>query len=149
MIQRSMTSTDHKTKLTLFNGAVLPILEYASQVWSPHTKGLIRQLDMVHRRGVRWIYHLEKLDSVSQTMQQHHITTLEDRRRASDLAFLGKIECGLYDLDLRDYLHFNTTHDTRGGTINPHYSQLLFKNSYFNRMRPDVKLTHNKAPSLN
>ena len=41
------------------------------------------------------IYHLDRLDSVSRAMHQHHITPLEDRRHASDLAFLGKIECGL------------------------------------------------------
>ena len=61
----------------------------------------------MHRHGIRWVYHLEGLDSISQTMHQHHITVLEDLRHVSDLASLGKIEecCLYYDLDLRDSRH--------------------------------------------
>ena len=112
MIQHSMVSTNPKTKQMLFNGIVMPPLEYAGEVRSPHNKWVIIQLDMVHRRGITWIYHLESLDKVSQTTHQHQTTALESSRRASDLAFRGKIECCLHHLGLRDYFHFNTTDDT-------------------------------------
>jgi len=146
MIQRCILSTNPKTKKLLFDGIVLPQLEYASQVWSPASKGLIKQIDGVHRKGIRWIYHLERLASVSQTMKDHDILSLEDRRHAFDIHFLGKIECGMYDIQLKNYLTFHNKHNTRRGTINPHYTTNQFKNSYYNRMRQHVKLAHNLSP---
>ena len=73
VIQYSLISTDHITELGLFNEIVLSILEYARHVWSPHAKGLIKQLDMVDRHGINWIYHIERLDIVSHPKRFNNI----------------------------------------------------------------------------
>ncbi len=121
-----------------FNTVVRPVLEYASQVWSPHTKALIDQIERIQRRAVRWIFRLEKLDSVSDCMEANSVAKLEKRRQDLDLTFLKKIEFGLYDLDLNSYINFNQAYLTRHGTINPHFGTDQYKFSFFNRMLPLV-----------
>ena len=79
---------------------VRPVLEYASQVWSPHTKKLIQQLETIPRRAVRWIFKLKRLDSVTDCMLENGIEELEIRRQELDLKTLRKIEFGHYGVDL-------------------------------------------------
>ena len=38
-----------KTKMLAFNTVVRPVLKYASQVWSPHTKELQDKLETIQR----------------------------------------------------------------------------------------------------
>ena len=62
-----------------FNTVVRPVLEYASQVWSPHTKGLQDKLKTIQRRAVRWAFRLEPLDSVTECMTSNDVVVLGDR----------------------------------------------------------------------
>ena len=124
--------------MNAFNSVVRPILEYASQVWAPYNTALIKDLDMVQRRAIRWAYRLSKMDSVTDTMQKHNITSLFDRRSELDIQFLRRVEFGDVGVDLADYLTFNTTYNTRHRTINPHLTVNSFKYSYYNRMREHV-----------
>lgn len=142
MLTRCLNYANDKTKLVAFNAIVRPTVEYASQVWSPQAKNRIIAIDRVQRKGIRWIYHLDKLDSVSECMIAHDVISLFDRRNALDLQLINKIQLGDYDIDIRDYIHFNTTHNTRGNTINPQFNSNIFKDTFFNRMRPAVKITH-------
>lgn len=143
MIKRCLgTSSNSKTCMTSFNSVVRPILEYASQVWSPHTQSLTQELSMVQRKAVKWAFKLKKLDSVSDTMSNNGIMSLCDRRKELDLAYLGKVEMGMYDVKLQDYICSQSLHNTRYGTINPHFTVNSFKYSFYNRMREHVKLTH-------
>ena len=52
MIRRCLFNASSKTKMLAFNTVVRPVLEYASQVWSPHTKGLQDKLETIQRRAV-------------------------------------------------------------------------------------------------
>ena len=55
---RCLFNATSEIKLIAFNTTtttttvVRPVLEYASQVWSPHTKQLIEQLETIQRRAV-------------------------------------------------------------------------------------------------
>jgi len=51
-----------------FNTVVRPVLEYASQVWSPYIKTLIDNVETVQRRAVQWSYRLGPVESVSECM---------------------------------------------------------------------------------
>ncbi|KAF6019972.1 CPS1 [Bugula neritina] len=57
MIGRCLFSASTKTKMIAFNTVVWPVLEYASQVWSPYIKTLIDKVETVQRRAVnlKWI----------------------------------------------------------------------------------------------
>ena len=54
MMIRCLFNATSEIKLIAFNSTtvVRPVLEYASQVWSPHTKQLIEQLETIQRRAV-------------------------------------------------------------------------------------------------
>ena len=78
------------------------------------------------------------MDSVTNTMQKHNITSLSDRRNELDIQFLRRVEFGDVGVDLADYLTFKTTYNTRHQTINPHLTVNHFKYSYYNCMREHV-----------
>lgn len=139
MIRRCLFNASSKTKMLAFNTVVRPVLEYASQVWSPHTKGLQDKLETIQRRAVRWAFRLEPLDSVTECMTSNDVVVLGARRQELDLNFLRRVEFGLYEVDLSTYISFNESHFTRHGTINPHFVLDQFKYSFYNRMRPFIK----------
>ena len=137
VIIRCLFNASTDIKLIAFN----TVFEYASRVWSPHTKKLIEQLETIQRRAVRWIFKLERLDGVTDCMLENGIEELEIRRQDLDLKLLRKIEFGHYDVDLSNYVSFNLSYLTRHGTVNPHFGSDQFKFSFFNRMRPMVTRT--------
>lgn len=140
MIRRALQEAPVKTKLVAYNTIVRPILEYATQVWSPHNVGLTKSIDMVQRKAIRWIYRLKKFDSVTDCMQANNIISLSDRRSLLDTLFLRKTEAGLFDIELNTYIRLNTAHDTRGKTISWTHNTDQWLYSYYNRMKNDVKV---------
>ena len=144
LIRRTLFNTNCRTKLIAYNAVVRPILEYACQVWSPYNKSSIDMLETIQRRAIRWIFRLGQLDSVTECMESNNISTLEVRRQELDQNFIKRLEFGLYDLDINDYVSFNQTYCTRNGTIAPHFRLNQFKFSFYNRTRV---LLDGKAPS--
>ena len=141
LIKRGLKEAPTKTKLVAYKTMVMPILEYACQVWSPHNIGLKTSLEKAQRNAVKWIYHLNKTDSITDCMTNHAIPLLSDRRDAIDVTFLRKVEGGLFDIKLNTYVRFNSAlHDTRGKTISWQHSCDAWTHSYFNRMRSEVKV---------
>lgn len=140
MIRRALQEAPVKTKLVAFNAIVRPILEYATQVWSPHNVGLAKSIDVVQRKAIRWVYRLKKLDSVTDCMKANNIYSLSDRRTQLDILFLRKTEAGLFDIQLNTYIRANTEHDTRGKTISWTHNSDQWLHSYYNRMKNQVKV---------
>lgn len=82
---------------------------------------------------------MERLDSVTEKMEEINLMDLLSRRNVLNLLFLRKVEFGLIALYIRNYISFNQNYNTRGGTINPHFKLGQFKYSFFNQMREHVK----------
>ncbi|KAF6039691.1 hypothetical protein EB796_002001 [Bugula neritina] len=53
-IGRCLFTASTETKMIAFNTVVRPVLEYASQVWSPYIKILIDKVETVLRWAVKW-----------------------------------------------------------------------------------------------
>jgi len=68
MIGRCLFSATTETKMIAFNTVVWPVLEYASQVWSPYIKTLLDNVETVQRQAVKWAYRLGPVESVSECM---------------------------------------------------------------------------------
>ena len=140
LIKRNLKEAPKKTKWIAFTCMVKPILEYASQVWSPYAVGLTNSLEKVQNNAIRWVYWLKKRDSITDCRNDHAISSLSTRRRELDILFLRKIEAGLFDVKLNAYIRFSTAYDTRGKSISWTQRTNAWKYSYYNRMRPDVKV---------
>ena len=70
--------------------------EYASTVWSPHTKQDIKKIEMVQRRAVRWsLNSYSTYASVTEMQNQLKLRTLEQRRADARVIMLFKIIHGL------------------------------------------------------
>jgi len=100
MIRRCLFSASTKTKMIAFNTVVWPVLEYASQVWSPYIKTIIDKVETVQRRAVKWAYRLGPVESVSECMIKNNIEQLKEKRQHLDLNFLKRIEFGLYEVGI-------------------------------------------------
>lgn len=91
-------SRDFKDPLTykvLYFTLVRPILEYASQVWSPQYKEHIDFLEMVQRKFLKSLAYKQKIKpknifnhcDYNLVLRTNNMTTLEKRRQAYDLIF--------------------------------------------------------------
>jgi hypothetical protein len=123
-----------------FNTIVRPIVQYATQVWSPHTEKLSKEIDKIHRKAIRWVYKMKQRDSVIDKMKENNIMNLAERRKQQDLVFLRKIEFGLYDIQLESYIKMNKIHNTRNKKISNVQRLDIFKYHFYNRMASEVKV---------
>ena len=55
IIHHNLFGCSKESKHRAFSALMLPILEYACQVWNPHTQKNIKQLQAIEHRGARWI----------------------------------------------------------------------------------------------
>jgi hypothetical protein len=141
MVKRHLKQAPKKTKLIAFKTMVKPILEYACQVWSPHTVGLTNTIEKVQNNALRWIYRLNKTDSITECRNLNNIVSLADRRAELDTLFLRKVEAGLFEIKLIKYIRFSSkAHNTRGNTISWVHRTNAWKFSYFNRIKDQVKV---------
>lgn len=60
MIKKGLREAPTKSKLLALKTLVLPLLEYATQVWSPHNENLKTSIEKVQKDAVKWVYHLKK-----------------------------------------------------------------------------------------
>ena len=59
--------------------------------------------------SVKWAYRLATLESITNCMEENSIAQLADRRKELDEKFIKKIELGLYDVNINDYVSFNNS----------------------------------------
>ena len=88
-IKRNLGKCTNKVKSKAYTSLVLPILEYATQVWDPYQKSLIYKIEMIQRRAARCNYDFHS--SVSSMLKDLNWSTLEERRKASRLTLLSRI----------------------------------------------------------
>jgi len=69
MIRRSFIYIDCEMFTYLFKSLVRPHLEYANNIWSPQTKGLIKDIESVQRQATKQVPGLEKLSYQEQLMK--------------------------------------------------------------------------------
>lgn len=104
-IRRNILTKKENIKEVAYKTLVRPQLEYASSVWSPHTKSNIDKIEKVQRRAVRWVKQdYSYYSSVTSMQSQLGWQTLQDRRDLSRLIMFYKIMYGLVAISLPPYL---------------------------------------------
>ena len=111
-----------KTKSALYKSMVRPILEYASNVWSPHYNKDIQRIEAVQRRAARFTVNCySRYQSVSSMLVKLNWPTLEERRNDLKLIMMYKIVHGLVHIQLV----LPVIHSFSNGTIRGHNNRFL------------------------
>lgn len=79
-LRRALAQATHEIKLLAYKTYVIPVLEYASAVWDPHTQVNIDKLQSVQRKAVRFIFNAYQYDtSPTALLESARLETLELR----------------------------------------------------------------------
>ena len=93
---------------------MLPIIEYASSVWSPHLVTDIRKVESVQRKFTKRLPGCSHL-SYPDRLARLNLDSLDVRRLRHDLILTYKIVFGLTTMNPEDFFTFaNSNHNTRG-----------------------------------
>ena len=93
-VLRTFATREPAPMLTLYKSMILPLLEYACQLWAPTSPGLIRMLEGVQRTYTARIFGLKGLD-YWQRLNKLKLYSLERRRERYMILYVFKILMGL------------------------------------------------------
>ena len=82
----------------LYKSMVRPHVEYASVIWSPHTKKYTDMLERLQRRATKLVPELRDLP-YEDRLRSLHLPTLQYRRLRNDLIHIYKITHNMIELD--------------------------------------------------
>lgn len=92
-------------KLITYKTLIRTVLEYASTVWEPPTQVIINKLEMVQRKGLRFIYNkYSTLDSVSPLSAQPKWDTLNETSYHTQIVFLFLLLYNAFNINIVKYL---------------------------------------------
>ena len=101
-----------ETMARAFKVYIRPLLEYASNIWSPIQTGLIEQIESVQRQFTKRIDNLQSL-SYPERLVELNLESLELRRVRADLITIYKLMFGLLDSN-DSFFVVRRTSTTRG-----------------------------------
>jgi hypothetical protein len=133
MLMRALKKASPKAKRTSYFSICLPLLEYASEVWSPSLAYQIANFERINRKAFRWAYSYKKFDSISKEMERAGWPTLLSRRVSKDKKTLDKILSNQLAVDYARFTQHNNAYNTRGGNIRLNINSEPMKHSFFNR----------------
>jgi hypothetical protein len=91
-LRRNLKSCQRDVKEKTYQAMVRPHLEYTSSVWDPHIKEHINKINMVQRRGARFVLHrYGRRDSPTQMIKELGWQSPVRRRTEARLIFMYKI----------------------------------------------------------
>lgn len=87
------------------------------------------------------IFWLRKRAGITKCRDENEIIFLSDRRDSLDTLFLRKIEASLYNIQLNEYIKFAlVTHDTRSKILSHQHRTNVWRFSFYNRIKNQVKI---------
>jgi hypothetical protein len=88
----SLARSTRKVKETAYKSIVRPLVEYSSSVWDPYYANQIDTVEMIQRKAARFcLNRYQRMDSVTDMLQQLNWQPLASRRRASRLSAFSKV----------------------------------------------------------
>ena len=101
----AFSCTDNDFQLYMYKTYIRPLLEYNSQIWSPHLLSDIDMIENVQRSFTRSLWGMGG-KSYLQRLVHLNLQSLEVRRIFNDLVLFHKIVHGNIDLDTNDFVTF-------------------------------------------
>ena len=103
-IKRNVKTKNESVKELAYKTLVRPQVEYASTIWSPHTKQNNQKIEMVQRRAARWVNNnYSTYDSGSTMLDNLGWRSLENRRIDSRLFMFHRIIYGYVAIQIPTY----------------------------------------------
>jgi len=136
LLRRHMYTCRASSKLKAFRALVLPVLDYASVAWNPHTQKNISALEKIQNRGARWVcgsrfnpisFKWSKSSEVCR--EELHWPSLSTRREYLCLTVVYDMLHKHVSLSFNDYFTLSST------TTRSHSLSLLCKSSSINCFR--------------
>ena len=143
-LRRNLNIASSKTKETAYLTMVRPTVEFASTVWDPHEKQDINKLEMIQRRGARFVKHnYHNRFSVTDMLNDLKWRSLENRRRDARLTMFYKIINHQVAINPENYLQ-RPKRQSRTATPNsftvPYTNTTSRQQSFFIRTTKDWNL---------
>ena len=113
LIHRCFLSRSSINLLRAFKTYVRPLVEYATQIWSPHFSSLIILIEGVQRSFTKRLPGLSNL-TYAERLTTLKLQSLEHRRLIFDLVMCFEIVHGLNALKFDDFFTFPNLSTTRG-----------------------------------
>ena len=113
LIHRCFLSRCSSNLIRAYKTYVRPLVEYAPQVWSPHTKSLLGLVEGVQRSFTKRLPGLNSL-TYAQRLTSLQLQSLEHRRLISDLVMTFNIIQGYTALNFDDFFSFSKNLSSRG-----------------------------------
>ena len=113
-LRRNLQINSRTIKERAFNTLVRPTLEYCSSVWDPSTQDAKHMIEMVQRRGARYVAgRYRRTSSVGEMLNELSWCTLEERRRKTNLTVMYKIMNNHVAINIEDHLVKSNRHSKR------------------------------------
>lgn len=104
-VRRNLNVASAQTKELAFKSLVQPTVEYACSVWDPYEKVDVDKLEMVQRRGARFVKHrYQRRSSVTEMINDLQWVSLQDRRKNARLTLFYKIVNNLVAVNKSEHL---------------------------------------------
>lgn len=116
LIKKLFVKRDTTSILKLYNAFVLPSIEYASIVWSPHSASHISNLERVQKSMCRLIPRIHNM-SYDDQIKSLGIFSLRVRRIRYQLTFMYKMFNGLINVNFDEMFVRRHTNRTRGHDV--------------------------------
>ena len=147
MLMRNLRKARTKTRAIAYKSLCRPILEYASQSWSPYKKKHVTTIEAINRKAFHWAHSKRKRDSISALMSSLDWQTLEERRISSDLKFYIRVSAGLSRADESTIVATTNNRDhSRVGAIDRVLNTDAMRNVYKYRMHRYFNTMSSNAP---
>jgi hypothetical protein len=116
MCLRGLQSRDPAFMLRVYKTYIMPVLNYASSIWSPHMRQEVDELEAVQRRFTKKVTGQAQL-SYGARLRNLSLLSLESQRMQADLIAVYKIRHGLAGISLEDAGLSLCVGNTRGGGV--------------------------------
>jgi len=116
LLYRAFLTRELKFLLIAYKSYILPLVEYCSPIWSPHSVGDILLLESVQRAFTKRIPGFENL-SYATRLKELNMISLELRRLHSDLVICYKLLHGLIGGPPENYGLILSNRQSRGNSL--------------------------------
>ena len=136
LLRRNFSSCSQQIREKLYFALVRPHLEYACEVWSPHTAELKHRIEAVQRNGARFVMgDYRQRSSVTELLLHLKWDTLESRRLLFQLKYVHKMFTNQVALNPFKYFSmasYRRTRNSNSKKIMPKFGRVdVVKFSFF------------------